>query len=104
MRTTPLEVQTVPETFALNGNYPNPFNPTTNLVFDLPEDATIRVEVYDLLGRSVMEVSAVEVAAGAGRQLQLDASSLASGTYVYRVHAEMASGRSIQSGRMTLLK
>ena len=104
VRTTPLEVQTIPEHFALDGNYPNPFNPTTNLIFDLPEDATIRVQVYDLLGRNVMEIGATEMAAGAGRQLQLDASSLASGTYVYRMLAEMASGHIVQSGRMTLLK
>ena len=104
VRTGSLEVQSLPEAFVLSGNYPNPFNPTTNLVFDLPEDATMRVAVYDLLGRQVMALNAVEVSAGAGRQVQLDASSLASGTYVYRVQADMASGQIVQSGRMTLLK
>ena len=104
LRTSPLELESLPESFTLSGNFPNPFNPTTSIVFDLPEDATLRVQVYDLLGRQVMELSAIEMAAGANKQLQLDASSLASGTYVYRVQADMASGQRVQSGQMTLLK
>lgn len=102
--TDAMAIESLPEAFALSGNYPNPFNPTTNLVFDLPENALMQVGIYDLLGRKVMEVDAIEMAAGAGRQLQIDASSLASGTYVYRIQAEMASGVMIRSGQMTLLK
>lgn len=102
--TDKMEIESLPEAFALSGNYPNPFNPTTNLVFDLPENAVMQVGIFDLLGRKVMQVDAVEMAAGAGRQLQIDASSLASGTYVYRIQAEMASGVMIRSGQMTLLK
>ena len=98
------DAQTLPEQFTLNGNYPNPFNPTTNIVFDLPDNAVMRVEVYDLLGRRVMDLSGLEMEAGAGRQIQLDASSLASGSYIYRVHATMDAGSLIQTGRMTLLK
>ena len=97
-------VETLPEQFTLNGNYPNPFNPTTSIVFDLPENAAMRVEVYDLLGRRVMDLSGLEMQAGAGRQIQLDASSLASGSYIYRVFATMESGSLVQTGRMTLLK
>ena len=98
------DAEVLPEQFTLNGNYPNPFNPTTNIVFDLPENAAMRVEVYDLLGRRVMELSGLEMQAGAGRQIQLDASSLASGSYIYRVHATMEAGELVQTGRMTLLK
>ncbi len=43
----------VPETFALHPNYPNPFNPSTTLRFDLPEAAEVYLVVYDLLGREV---------------------------------------------------
>ena len=98
------DAEVLPEQFTLNGNYPNPFNPTTNIVFDLPENAAMRVEVYDLLGRRVMELSGLEMQAGAGRQIQIDASSLASGSYIYRVHATMEAGELVQTGRMTLLK
>ncbi len=95
---------TLPASFALNGNYPNPFNPTTTIVFDLPEDATMQVGIFDLLGRQVMALDAVDMTAGASRQLQIDASSLASGTYLYKVQAQMASGSVVSTGRMTLLK
>jgi hypothetical protein len=93
-----------PDRFALRGNYPNPFNPTTNLVFDMPSTGVVRVDVFDLLGRRVMSLPAQEVAAGAARQMILDASSLASGTYLYHLQVEAAGEASVQVGRMTLLK
>lgn len=96
--------ETLPQSFALTGNYPNPFNPVTSIVFDLPEDATMQIAVFDLLGRQVMFIDAIEMAEGAAKQYQLDASSLASGTYLYKVEAQMASGTVVSSGRMTLLK
>ncbi len=99
-----MAVQTLPESFDLAGNFPNPFNPSTTIVFDLPEQAEIRVSVYDMLGREVMALDAVNLAAGNARQVQMDASSLASGTYLYQVQAIMASGTEISTGRMTLLK
>lgn len=43
----------LPERFALNPAYPNPFNPTVTISYDLPVDARVRLEVFDLLGRSV---------------------------------------------------
>lgn len=45
--------QQVPEKFALFGNYPNPFNPETRIVFSIPAAADIKVEVFDMLGRRV---------------------------------------------------
>ena len=94
----------VPNAFELKGNYPNPFNPSTQLVFDMPDAGVVRVEVYDLLGRHVMSVPAQDIAAGAGRRIMLDASSLASGTYLYHLTVEMASTSATQVGRMTLIK
>jgi Secretion system C-terminal sorting domain len=96
--------ESLPETFALHGNYPNPFNPTTNIVFDLPEAAEVRIDVYDLLGRRVMALDATPFDAGAARQLAIDASSLASGTYIYRLRADLATGAQVHTGRLTLLK
>ncbi len=94
----------LPAAFALHGNFPNPFNPTTTIRFDLPEAAEVRVEVIDLLGRRVMEVPARQVEAGANRSLRLDAARLASGTYLYRVVAAAASETMVGTGRMTLVK
>ena len=95
---------TLPETFTLQGNYPNPFNPTTQVVFDMPEAGVVKVEVYDLLGRNVLSVPTQDIAAGAGKQVQIDGASLASGTYLYHVTVEMASQSITKVGRMTLIK
>ena len=94
----------LPETFTLKGNYPNPFNPSTQVVFDMPEAGQVSVQVYDMLGRNVMSIPVQDVAAGAARQLVVDASSLASGTYLYHLRVEMASQTLTKVGRMTLLK
>ena len=98
------EALELPTEFALHGNFPNPFNPTTTLRFDLPETAEISVEVIDVLGRNVMTLPAKQVDAGASRSLEINASSLASGTYLYRVLARTTTGMMIQTGRMTLVK
>lgn len=94
----------LPERFALQGNYPNPFNPETTLRLDLPEAAQVRVELYDVLGRRVMTVPARPLSAGRDVQLRIDASALTSGAYVYRVVAETATGTEAASGKMMLLK
>ncbi len=51
-----LELKPIPNSFALSQNYPNPFNPITKINFDLPKDAHVRLVVYDLLGREVIEL------------------------------------------------
>jgi len=94
----------VPESFVVHGNYPNPFNPTTTLVFDLPEAAEVRVDVFDLLGRRVLALPVQRLAAGARHTLDLDASSLASGTYFYRVMAQVGDHLKVETGRMVLVK
>ncbi len=94
----------LPGEFALRGNYPNPFNPSTTVRFDLPTSAIVSVEVYDMLGRRVMDVPSKSIAAGADRSIDVDASTLTSGTYVYRVIAESTSDTMIKSGKMTLIK
>ncbi len=97
-------VAEVPARFVVRGNYPNPFNPTTQLVFDLPESADVQVSVYDLLGRRVLHVPAQAYSAGSEHRIQVDAGSLASGAYLYHIQADMARGSEIKIGRMTLLK
>ena len=94
----------LPTEFALHGNYPNPFNPSTRIQFDLPESAQVQVQIVDLLGREVMALPAQELEAGANRGIELQATSLASGTYLYRLIATGAEQRHVKTGRMTLVK
>ncbi len=73
-----------PASFHLEENYPNPFNPSTQIAFVLPEAGFVRVQVYDVLGREVATL--VEGALPAGRQaVRFEAAHLASGLYYYTV-------------------
>ncbi len=94
----------LPNEFALQGNYPNPFNPSTNIRFDLPETADVSVVVVDLLGRQVLSVEAETFEAGAGKTIQLDGSALSSGIYLYQVRARTQAGMDVLAGTMTLIK
>ena len=94
----------LPEVFALLGNYPNPFNPATRILFDLPAMARVSVEVIDVLGRTVRQLPWKEMEAGGRRTLELDGTGLASGIYLYRVTAVMESRSAVSTGRMTLVR
>ncbi len=94
----------LPEDFTLNGNYPNPFNPSTSISFDLPVTSDVRISVVDVLGREVLVVPNQTIQAGSNRQVQLNASSLASGLYVYRVEVRANDVLTVKAGTMTLVK
>lgn len=94
----------LPGAFDLAGNYPNPFNPTTSVEFSLPETADVSIEIFDMLGRAVMQTPVTTFQAGSDHAIQIDASSLSSGTYVYRVIARGHQRSYTQSKTMTLLK
>jgi hypothetical protein len=76
----------VPGEFTLSLNYPNPFNPTTVVSYQLPVVSEVRLVVYDLLGREVA-VLVNEKKAPGSYQVTFDASVLTSGVYFYRLKA-----------------
>jgi subtilisin family serine protease/Leucine-rich repeat (LRR) protein len=82
-----VEHESLPEVFAIRGNYPNPFRDRTRLVLDLPWSARVAVEVLDVTGRRVLTVPAVELSAGWERSLELRGVALSSGLYLYRLIA-----------------
>lgn len=43
----------IPETFALQQNFPNPFNPTTKITFSVPQKADVKLEIYNMLGQKI---------------------------------------------------
>jgi hypothetical protein len=73
--------------FSLGSNYPNPFNPSTIIPFELPADSRVHIEVYDLLGRLVATLSNDLYQAGA-HQVVWDARTSASGVYLIRAVIE----------------
>ncbi len=93
-----------PRAFALHQASPNPFNPATVIRFDLPSAGTVKLAVYDVLGRELTVLREGHLAAGSysctwdGR----DRSGVraASGVYLYRLQA----GHMTASGKVTLLR
>lgn len=76
----------VPQTFALHQNYPNPFNPTTTIQFDLPEEAWVKVTIYNVAGQLV-EILANKTYNAGYQTLNWNASGVNSGLYFYRIDA-----------------
>lgn len=88
-----------PYIFKLNNNYPNPFNPTTNITYQIPADAIVTLTVYNVLGQRVATLVSERQAPGQ-YTVQFDASRLASGQYIYRLQA----GDRTMTRSMTLIK
>lgn len=89
----------LPATYALEANYPNPFNPSTTIRYALPEQTHVRLVVYDVLGREVATLRD-EVQTAGYQELRFDARHLASGVYFYQLEA----GSFSQVRRMMLVK
>ncbi len=75
-----------PNSFALNQNFPNPFNPSTTIRFDVGQASNVRISIYDVLGREVM-TPVNEYMNQGSYEISLSMSSLASGLYFYRMTA-----------------
>jgi hypothetical protein len=75
---------TIPLTYELSQNYPNPFNPTTNIEFTLPVRSEVRLVMMNMLGQEVKVITSGTYTAGS-HSVTLDASSLASGVYFYKL-------------------
>ncbi|NUN70508.1 MAG: T9SS type A sorting domain-containing protein [Bacteroidetes bacterium] len=93
-----------PDAFALHQNFPNPFNPSTQIAYTLPANGTVTVEVYDILGNRIAELYSGSASQGY-HAVQWNAAGAASGMYLYRVTAQLNDGRSFTDAkRMLLLK
>jgi hypothetical protein len=88
-----VEVQRqVPQRFALAGNYPNPFNPTTVISYQLPVASYVTLKVYNMLGQEVATL--VEGTQEAGyKSVEWNAGARASGIYFCRLEATSINDR-----------
>jgi Secretion system C-terminal sorting domain len=89
----------LPAQYALEQNFPNPFNPVTTIRFSLLSSHFTVLRVFDLLGREVSTLVNERKEAGV-HQVKFDARGLPSGVYSYRLHA----GDFVQTRKMLLLQ
>ena len=76
----------IPTSYALYANYPNPFNPTTIIAYDIPNTSHVTLVIYDILGRQVAQLVNGERTPGR-YQATFNAGGLPSGVYFYRLVA-----------------
>ena len=95
----------IPKDFSVSQNYPNPFNPSTKIDYQVPVDAKVIMEVYNIAGQKVIELVNQQMSAGY-YTVDFGASKLASGVYIYRLAAsDVATGHNFSSiKKMMLLK
>jgi len=89
-----------PLEYRLSQNYPNPFNPSTTIEFRLGESSIVTLKVFDVLGREVATLVNNQKLSAGVQNVQFDATSLASGVYIYRLEA----GGFSQTRKMMLVK
>ena len=80
-------------------NYPNPFNPTTTIRYQLPKESKVVIKIYNILGAEVMELLNEQKEPGI-YEVEFNADSLSSGTYIYRIIAD----NFVETKKMVLMK
>ncbi len=91
----------LPGAFKLVKNYPNPFNPLTRIVFNVPRTANIKIIVYDAVGKEVKTILNEQRTAMMKDYVDFNASGFSSGVYFYSMFAD---GKYIESKKMMLIK
>jgi hypothetical protein len=81
----------VPTEFALHNNYPNPFNPVTNITYDIAQNSEVTLEIYNVMGQRVRTLAQGSHEPGRYRVMWNATNdygqSLSSGMYIYRIQA-----------------
>ncbi len=88
-----------PDEFALHQNFPNPFNPSTEIAFSVPVTGFVSLKIYDMLGREAA-VLVQDIKRAGNYRVTFNAEGLSSGIYIYR----MQSAGFLQSRKMILTK
>jgi hypothetical protein len=90
----------IPEsTYELFDNYPNPFNPTTTIKYQIAEIGFVTLKVYDVLGNDIATLVDEDKPAGS-YEVEFDGANLTSGIYFYQIRAE----NFIETKKMVMLK
>lgn len=88
-----------PVAYALEQNFPNPFNPSTKINYSIPTEGFVTLDVYNSIGQKVANLVSESKTAGT-YTINFDASNLTSGIYFYKI----SSGNFTETKKMILLK
>ena len=89
----------IPTQFSLSQSYPNPFNPTTNIIYQIPKNSFVSLKVYDVLGKEVATL-VNELLSPGTYEATFDATKYASGVYFYKLETSDFA----ETKRMMLIK
>lgn len=93
------EINSVPKSYSLKQNFPNPFNPTTKIKYSIPQSSQVQIKVYDVLGNEIETLVNEEKSVGT-YELTWNAANLPSGVYFYQLKV----GSFVQTKKMVLLR
>lgn len=97
-----IEVSNIPSQFELVQNFPNPFNPTTRINFNLAVDSRVSIKIFNSIGEEVKTLVSGNYSAGLHNET-FDASGLNSGVYVYKIEAVGIDGKSFTAAKKMIL-
>jgi Secretion system C-terminal sorting domain len=100
------DAEGLPREFSLDQNYPNPFNPTTVISYHMASTGRVSLKIFDVYGREVTTLVNERKPPGTYR-VRVDAGSLASGVYLYRlimVPAGVEGGTFVRTRKMILVR
>jgi photosystem II stability/assembly factor-like uncharacterized protein len=92
----------VPSLYKLEQNFPNPFNPSTNVKFSIPADGIVKLIVFDITGREVKMLTNEKMNAG-NFEVNFNASGISSGVYFYRLDVTGKDGLSFSDTKKMIL-
>lgn len=94
----------LPSGVSIKGNYPNPFRNQTWIVLDLHDPASVGIDVYNVHGQRVLRIPHRRMQSGSNQQIELDLSSVSTGTYIYRVAVQSQRGYETTTNFITVIR
>jgi len=94
----------VPTEFAVRQSYPNPFNPSATIEFDLPKASRVTLKIFDVVGREVATLKDNEEFEAGTAHVTFDATNFSTGAYFYRIIARSEGKEFIDTKKMIFLR
>ncbi len=98
-----VDEKTIPNNFNILGNYPNPFNSSTSIKFELPADGIVEIDIYSILGEIVESINLGKLNSGS-QNYSFVTNNLASGVYYYSIKFIKFKSQIRKTNKMVLIK